>query len=42
MQGLPTIGTIGFGWLDVSGLRRVLSPGHDDGLHAVLRNADAT
>ena len=26
MQGLPTIGTIGFGWLDVSGRRRVPSP----------------
>src|SRR4051794_9224229 len=26
MQGLPTIGTIGFGWFDVSGRRRVPSP----------------
>ena len=26
MHGLPTIGTIGFGWLDVSGLSRVPSP----------------
>src|ERR687883_316920 len=26
MHGLPTIGTIGFGWFDVSGRRRVPSP----------------
>src|SRR5581483_5378325 len=26
MQGLPTIGTIGFGWFEVSGRRRVPSP----------------
>ena len=26
MHGLPTIGTIGFGWLEVSGRRRVPSP----------------
>ena len=26
MHGLPTIGTIGFGWFDVRGLRRVPSP----------------
>ena len=26
MQGLPTIGTIGFGWLDVRGRSRVPSP----------------
>ena len=26
MHGLPTIGTIGFGWLDVSGRSRVPSP----------------
>ena len=26
MQGLPTIGTIGFGWFDVSGRSRVPSP----------------
>src|SRR5215831_10319729 len=26
MQGLPTMGTIGFGWFDVSGRRRVPSP----------------
>ena len=33
MQGLPTIGTIGFGWLDVSAKARALAAGHDDGLH---------
>ena len=26
MHGLPTIGTIGFGWFEVSGRRRVPSP----------------
>jgi hypothetical protein len=26
MHGFPTIGTIGFGWFDVSGRRRVPSP----------------
>ena len=26
MQGLPTIGTIGLGWFEVSGRRRVPSP----------------
>ena len=26
MHGLPTIGTIGFGWFDVSGRSRVPSP----------------
>jgi hypothetical protein len=26
MHGLPTIGTIGFGWFDVRGRRRVPSP----------------
>ena len=26
MHGLPTIETIGFGWLEVSGRRRVPSP----------------
>jgi hypothetical protein len=26
MQGLPTTGTIGFGWFEVSGRRRVPSP----------------
>ena len=26
MQGLPTMGTIGFGWFEVSGRRRVPSP----------------
>ena len=26
MHGLPTTGTIGFGWFDVSGRRRVPSP----------------
>jgi len=26
MQGLPTIGTIGFGWFEVSGRSRVPSP----------------
>jgi hypothetical protein len=26
MHGLPTIGTIGFGWFDVNGRRRVPSP----------------
>ena len=26
MQGLPTMGTIGLGWFDVSGRRRVPSP----------------
>ena len=35
MHGLPTIGTIGFGWFDVSGRRRVPSPpGHHDCPHA--------
>ena len=33
MQGLPTIGTIGFGWFEVSGRRRAFPAGHDDGLH---------
>jgi hypothetical protein len=26
MQGLPTIGTMGLGWFDVNGRRRVPSP----------------
>ena len=26
MHGLPTIGTIGFGWFEVSGRKRVPSP----------------
>ena len=44
MHGLPTIGTIGFGWLEVSGRSRALLPGHDDRLHGcltVLRTAAA-
>ena len=40
MQGLPTIGTIGFGWLDVEGEARALAAGHDDGLHVRPRCAD--